>query len=376
MTVETLGQRAGRAGRNNRFHVIRLVLAGLVIVAHAPELIDGDRSREVLTQVFGTLSCGELAVDGFFLVSGYLITQSWLACPSALAYLRNRVLRIYPGFVVASLVCIFVVGPLAVGSSVHAVEVSWWAVLRDLFVLRPPVAPGAFAGTPYPVVNGSLWTIALEFGCYMGVLGLGLSGLLPRRRVLVGLALALCVLYVLQRLVHVDVPGYWKVQGAIRVGFCFAVGALFYTYRAALPYDRRLALLALAGLLAGLTWAPGVELAVALCGGYLLFYVAFMRAPARASVDAGSGAHAARGWPDISYGVYLYGWPVQKLLILWFAGITPGVLIAASLAASLALGFLSWHLVEKPFMSLKSRPARGALSTPRGADVIDTAASK
>ncbi|WP_167758726.1 acyltransferase family protein [Zemynaea arenosa] len=370
MTVETLGRRAVRAGRNNHFHLIRLVLASLVIVAHSPELIDGDRSREVLTQIFGTLSCGELAVDGFFLVSGYLITQSWYACPSALAYLRNRVLRIYPGFVVASLLCIFVVGPLATGSSARAVDMSWWAVLRDLLVLRPPVAPGAFAGTPYPVVNGSLWTIALEFGCYMGVLGLGLSGLLQRRRVLVGLALALFALYVLQRCVHVDVPGYWKVQGAIRVGFCFAVGALFYTYRAALPYERRLALGALAGLLAGLTWAPGVELAVALCGGYLLFFVAFMRAPARA------GAAAARGWPDISYGVYLYGWPVQKLLILWFAGITPGVLIAASLAGSLVLGFLSWHLVEKPFISLKSRAARGALPAPRDAAVIDTATSK
>lgn len=351
MTVETLGRRAGRAGRNNHFHLIRLVLASLVIVAHAPELIDGDRSREVLTQVFGTLSCGELAVDGFFLVSGYLITQSWFACPSALAYLRNRVLRIYPGFEVASLVCVLVVGPLAAGLA-SLEQLSAWSVLRDMAILRPPTAPGAFAGTPYPVVNGSLWTIALEFACYAAVLVLGVTGLVRRPRAMLAVALACGAVYVLQRSVHIDALSNWKVQGAIRVGFCFAAGALFYAWRHVLPYDRRLALLALAGLLLGLTWPRGVELAVALCGGYLLFYCAFVRS---ALLDR------MRRWPDISYGVYLYGWPVQKLVIFWFPAVSPAELTVVALAGAMLLGFASWHVVEKPFMTLKTRRTSSAV---------------
>ena len=81
----------------NNFGAIRLALAFLVILSHSSEMIDGNRSRELLTQVFGTISFGELAVDCFFIISGYLITKSYLSSTSALEYLVKRVLRIYPG---------------------------------------------------------------------------------------------------------------------------------------------------------------------------------------------------------------------------------------------------------------------------------------
>jgi peptidoglycan/LPS O-acetylase OafA/YrhL len=99
--------------RQNNFNLVRLLLALLVLLSHAPELIDGNRSQEILTRMFGTLSFGELAVDGFFLLSGYLIMQSWDAQPQAWPFLKKRMLRIYPGFVIATLVCAFAVGPLA-----------------------------------------------------------------------------------------------------------------------------------------------------------------------------------------------------------------------------------------------------------------------
>ena len=66
---------------NNNFGLLRLVLALLVLLSHSSEVIDGNRSREVLTSIFHTISCGDLAVNGFFLLSGYLIVQSWQRTP-------------------------------------------------------------------------------------------------------------------------------------------------------------------------------------------------------------------------------------------------------------------------------------------------------
>ncbi|WDF74671.1 acyltransferase family protein [Novosphingobium sp. KACC 22771] len=96
--------------RKNGFGALRLMLALLVILSHAPEMANGDRHREILTRLFGTLSFGDLAVDGFFIISGYLISASMLS--NSKGFLRRRVMRIYPGFLVASLFCLVIVGPL------------------------------------------------------------------------------------------------------------------------------------------------------------------------------------------------------------------------------------------------------------------------
>jgi peptidoglycan/LPS O-acetylase OafA/YrhL len=103
---------ADQPHRNN-FGLLRLIFAMCVLVSHSIELVDGNRSREPLTFIFGTLSLGELGVDGFFLVSGYLIAQSFENSASVLLYLGKRILRIYPAFVVAFVLSIVVVGPLS-----------------------------------------------------------------------------------------------------------------------------------------------------------------------------------------------------------------------------------------------------------------------
>ena len=97
----------------NNFGVLRLFFAALVIISHSPELIDGNRSRELLTRLFGTLSFGEVAVDGFFLVSGYFITISFAERPDSYSYLTKRVFRIVPGYIIAFCVCIIIIAPLA-----------------------------------------------------------------------------------------------------------------------------------------------------------------------------------------------------------------------------------------------------------------------
>src|ERR1700733_11516931 len=94
--------RPAKTQRNVKFDLLRIVFATLVLLSHAPEVMDGNRSREIFSRVTHTSnSFGEFAVDGFFLLSGFLILKSWQRHPSLPDYLRNRFFRIVPGYLVA-----------------------------------------------------------------------------------------------------------------------------------------------------------------------------------------------------------------------------------------------------------------------------------
>jgi peptidoglycan/LPS O-acetylase OafA/YrhL len=78
---------------HNNCNLVRLIFAGLVVVSHSPVLADGNDLREPLLRLFGRMSFGDVSVDGFFLVSGYLITKSFARQPGVFGYLMKRVAR-------------------------------------------------------------------------------------------------------------------------------------------------------------------------------------------------------------------------------------------------------------------------------------------
>lgn len=339
------GQRSSRP--MNNFGALRLLFAVLVVLGHSFELIDGDRSREPLTRIFGTLSLGELAVDGFFLISGYLVVKSALESRSAVEFLFKRILRIYPGYVVAYAICI-AISPFVGGALAGLTGAS---VLSAIVFLFPPEVPGAFPGTPYPMLNGSMWTIAYEFRCYLLALLAWSIGLTSKR------VAALCLTAGLVALsaVRADIWGWFPERlttllGSPEIGASFvavfACGALFYLYRDRVVYDGRIAAVAAAALLVLLFSPHLATAAVAVLGGYVLFWFAFA---ARYRRLAAVGSKT-----DLSYGVYLYAWPVQKLMILAAPGISPYLLFVVATAIAGCLAFASWRLVEKPFLRLKT----------------------
>ncbi|MGI4794058.1 MAG: acyltransferase family protein [Janthinobacterium lividum] len=332
----------------NNLDLMRLGFASMVLLSHASELIYGDRSHEPLTQAFHTISFGELGVDCFFILSGFMIANSWERDPSWWSFLKKRVLRIYPGFIAAYLLSTIAVGAIgAVSARGYLAGLHPGLIIKELGMLHVPSTPPTFEGTYDAGANWSLWTIRYEFACYLMILALGLAGALSSARVTTALWLAAAALFVAFRIHHTG-GGPGAIEGGPKETFLRLVpmylsGAVIH--RTGIWKNRSPLLIVTAAILlvAGMSHPFTAELSVETAGAYLLFIVGFT--PVRHP--------EARRLPDVSYGVYLYGWPVQKLLLLWWP-IAPFLgIFALSLAGSLALGLASWFAVEKPALALR-----------------------
>lgn len=298
--------------------------------------------------MFGTLSFGEIAVDGFFLISGYLITQSFLREPSFSAYLTKRFARIVPGYLICFLFCVVVVAPLAGGGSVLTGPNLSRLAARVIKLAAPAVA-GAFDGLPYPSLNGAMWTIGYEFRCYLMVPVLGWLGCYsPRgKQVLAAAAIVLLALdaatsehgplvgsALLRYLPHRDV----------HLTSVFVVGMTAFLHRDRLVLRRSWAIGAMCLLVVSLCRWYSADAGYAIFGGYAILWFSLKAPVVRLSRLDNSA--------DISYGLYLYGWPVQMLFIWWYRSIDPWLLSGVSLTIAATFGLVSWFGIEKPCLRL------------------------
>jgi peptidoglycan/LPS O-acetylase OafA/YrhL len=319
-----------------------------------------------LTQIFGTLSFGEIAVNAFFFISGYLITGSYLNSSTIGSYALKRILRIYPGFLVASLVCWFVVLPLG-GGSLHLPAREWISAIARALLLREPNLGEAFKGSYYPALDRAMWTISYEFNCYTLLLALGLAGILARRNLVFAITVTLLVLSVMLSTDHdaaMRVPAakelastrflgaintVWiaSIRQNIRLMGIFMTGASYFLFREKIrfkPLNFLVGSLALCGCMLNMHLASA---GTAVFGGFLIL--------AAARKATGGILERINNENDISYGTYLYAWPIIKLVFWWwpaFPVVWAG--LVAFLSACLC-GWLSWRFVEKPAMALLHR---------------------
>jgi peptidoglycan/LPS O-acetylase OafA/YrhL len=296
------------------------------------------------------MSLGEVAVDGFFLVSGYLIAKSFAERPGLWPYLLKRTARIVPGYLVSFWLCVLVLAPLGDADSK---TFSLHGILHNLHMnlfLREPDAPGVFRGLPIPALNGSMWTISYEFRCYLIVplmaavaWGLHISASKMRWGVLAVTCAALLAnsmqWVALRTGALTDVTGIATLD--IRFLGVFGVGALFYLFREKIPLNIYLAGAFVVPLVAGLFFQRTAEGALAI--------FAFKARAFRA------GELAARN--DISYGVYLYAWPIQILMVWYDPAINPWLVSVVAIIGACMAGFASWHLIEKPILNWAHRRA-------------------
>jgi len=337
-------------GRENNFDALRFTAALAVIVSHAFPLSLGPGTPEPLDQFTrGQMNLGTLAVDVFFVISGFLITQSFLRTASTSRFLRARVLRIFPGLAVATTFTAIVLGPLVTRLSLSQYFSDERTYTYFLTILLHNSAnrmlPGVFDHNAFPnFVNGSTWTLEAEFLCYLAIAVLGTLRVL-KPGVIVGL-LGVAMVQPFFPLLPIGDP--WLAY--LDFFRYFAAGALLFLYRDSIPVNRNLALAAGTILLLSARFGRGLNSLGVVLGSYLIIWAAFS-APGRFSSWAKHG--------DFSYGIYIYAFPIQQAIV-YFAGGTMNPLVNILLAVplTLAAAFASWHLIEKPALALKSTTPR------------------
>ena len=322
--------------RDNNFDFLRFALATLVIFSHSYPLLGVD-AQEPIRLITG-FSGGFIAVSGFFIISGFLIAGSWQHSRSLWSYTRKRFLRIYPGFTVALLFCMVIVCPLGganLATHFHNRE-AWRFVYHSLLLGQPPGIVGVFQYNPSPgAINGSLWTIRYEIACYILVAISGLLGVLRKRFLILSLFIGAYALNL-----H-----FYNSNEAVRLLTYFLAGVVFFCYREVIPYSRFLFLVSVVAM--ACCFGKHFMIASPIIGTYLLFYVAFSRR---------LHLHRFGRYGDFSYGVYLYAFPVQQLLIYYIKPhhvLLPTELFLLALPVTLGLAVLSWFCVEKPSLNKK-----------------------
>jgi peptidoglycan/LPS O-acetylase OafA/YrhL len=329
--------------RQNNFDFVRLMAASFVLFSHMYALT-GKPEPEVAADH----SLGNIGLLIFFSISGYLVTLSWLNDPNPLRFLARRGLRIWPALAVIIVLSAFVIAPIFGERSLAQLLASreFFAFLSNLTFIPPYKGLDAFAGLPLREANGSLWTIPIEFLCYIvtaAIVGFRVA----MGRWLLPLAMGAAGLYYFAISTGHDPFGFAArhlfILRFISLWFFFAAGALVAVWcRMRIPLP-----LAAAGLIAG-----SVLLALGqIVAGLLLALPIAIIAFGRSSWPVIRGAGRLG---DFSYGLYLYAWPCQQIVVRVLGTARPVIVEALiSLGLALACAVASWYAIERPALRLK-----------------------
>lgn len=344
------------AGRDNNFNLIRVFLAVLVIIHHGFALTSQGSDTDPILKLTG-IGIGYLALYCFFILSGFLIAMSFAQRTDPVYYLESRVLRIFPGLIVAVLLNALVIGPLFTSLPVGEYFRQWpvyeFILVNSTLILERVqlryFLPGVFQNNPYgPAVNGSLWTLPYEIWMYVLLFAIGLVGLLKNRKWFNWMYAAFFVQLVVGQLFFRNVALIRSLSNYMLFAAFFLSGAFYYMNRKSIPLNGYLGLFLLVmTVLLRNTRLYQVALLFAVI--YWIFLAAYL---------PGGIIRRYNQLGDYSYGLYIYGFPVQQMIVALIPGISPFALILVSFFCTLVLAVLSWHVIEKPALKLKGKFSR------------------
>lgn len=349
------------------FDTVRLALATLVLFIHssmiAPGVVGVEAAPLFPFAPIDRWAVNYAALPMFFALSGFLVAASAERL-SLGNFLVNRGLRIFPALGVEITLSALVLGPLltTLPLAAYFADPKFAHYFLNILGSIHYELPGVFASNPEPnIVNGALWTVPHELSCYALLAGFMLVGLHRSRVFLLAATIGLfaagifipILLAIFPKLPFGAALDYIFVErGAARLVPVFLTGMLVYRYRDVLPFRRSYALLAIGAYVAISAfgrpeWGPS-PLFNAATAPLLAYAVAVAGLSPELKFGAVNG--------DYSYGIYLYGFPLQQTILALFPGMTSVALFfALAFVASLAMAALSWNFIEKPILRLRRR---------------------
>ena len=337
--------------RNNHLNTIRLFMAMLVIWSHCFAIYYGTEANEPISLLLaGHYNAGNVGVRVFFIISGFLITQSFIHNPDVKLFMKKRVARIYPGFLTAAAICIVVIIPLFSTRVEMSASDGLRIILQNLLLRGAMPESDAFINHPVKEINGALWSISFEFWCYIATAVLGVLGLLQRRTII----FVVYVTIVVTR-IWLDLTGRQPGGGILdeiigwpylwfSIAPCFLIGALAYLFHEKIPRSGLLLLSFMAALvISAHTSKIACDLLFPIAAAYGTFYAAF----------SATRLPDAEKFGDFSYGTYLYGFPIQQMLRTLDIAFFPFILMSGLLA--IAAGVASWFMIERHFVVQKKK---------------------
>lgn len=342
--------------RENSLTLIRLSLATIVVYSHSFEI--GGYGLDPLKEHFG-VSFGELAVDSFFAISGFLITSSFLKSKSVINYLWKRVLRIFPGYwaclvVIALLICpiIYSIQNQGIDPTLNLFDNPFLDYVKSNFWLRinqSGIKNLFFDHPAQGVINGSLWSLFPEFLCYLLVIFLGRIHFLKERKIyLIFLFIGLFITYsshdvILEHFRYTSFYGkIWYLLKLIELSTYFISGMLLYLYRCNILFSLNLLI------------ASILCLCLSICFKSYFFASPIVLIYILIGISIQVPSFGIDKIGDYSYGIYIYSYSIQQT-IYFFNQSLPNSLtfFLITLGFTLPFAWFSWVCIEKPCLKLK-----------------------
>lgn len=321
--------------RSNNLNLVKFIAALFVIISHAYPLCKGAEYNDILSDLSrNSIAFGSLAVAIFFMSSGFFVTKSLLKSKDSKKYLHNRFIRIFPPLWFTLIVCILVCGLFFSTYSLgkYFLSSDFFKYCLNFILIPIHNLPGVFMNNIYPgVINGPLWTLPIEFVCYL-VLLLAYKLNLVNKKSYKYVALLVIVAFVGINLIPLSIKGY------IQPCFLFFWGSFYWIYRDKITMNNTYFLISLVAFVLLIVLGYG-QVASFLFVPYLTLYIAFC-------LPQCNNRLASLG--NLSYDIYLCGWPIQQMIISLFGGsMLVGMNILISIPLSILVGYITYSLVEK-----------------------------